>query len=294
VHSHRFHALILCLLTLAAAGEPTPLAAQLPDSPSSSIAQSALIGSPSLPQASGGTSAPSHSGGQSAARRLFQRGLQDQKEIYTLPLQRKNLKWTALFLAGTGGLIAADRHISGGISPDHADISRAISDAGLYSLIGTVGVIGLSGWKSGDARARETAVLGGEASANAAVVLLLTQLITGRQRPLEGNGNGDFLKNNSPGSSFPSGHSTFSWTLASVVAHEYPKPWVSALAYGTATTVSITRVTGLKHFSADVAVGAVFGYFIGQHIFHAHACSDCRSSEKGVPVHPELRACKQM
>lgn len=38
-----------------------------------------------------------------------------------------------------------------------------------------------------------------------------------------------------------------------------------------ATTVSVTRVTGLKHFPADVAVGGVFGYLIGQHIFHAHS-----------------------
>jgi hypothetical protein len=59
--------------------------------------------------------------------------------------------------------------------------------------------------------------------------------------------------------------------MASVLAHEYPQPWVQFLAYGTAATVSVTRVTGLDHFPADVAVGGVFGYFIGQHIFHAHS-----------------------
>jgi len=59
--------------------------------------------------------------------------------------------------------------------------------------------------------------------------------------------------------------------MASVLAHEYPHPWVQLLAYGTATTVSVTRVTGLQHFPADVAVGGVFGYLIGRHIFHAHS-----------------------
>jgi len=59
--------------------------------------------------------------------------------------------------------------------------------------------------------------------------------------------------------------------MASVLAHEYPQPWVQFLAYGTAATGSVTRVTGLERFPADVAVGGVFGYFIGQHIFHAHS-----------------------
>lgn len=53
--------------------------------------------------------------------------------------------------------------------------------------------------------------------------------------------------------------------------YEYPRPWVQFLAYGTATTVSVTRVTGLEHFPADVAVGGVFGYLIGQHMFHSHS-----------------------
>jgi len=201
---------------------------------------------------------------------LLKRGLQDQKDIYTLPLHRRNLKWTALFLAGTAGLIAADKHISGEIGTEHSNVSNTISDVGLYSMIGSVGILGLSGWKTGDSHERETAFLGAEAFANSGIVLIGTQLIAGRQRPLEGNHEGDFWKNNALDSSFPSGHSTFTWTLASVVAHEYPSAWVQFLTYGTATTVSITRVTALKHFPADAAVGAVFGYFIGQHIFHSH------------------------
>jgi membrane-associated phospholipid phosphatase len=255
---------------------PSIAKAQIPDSPSFSVVHAGL----SLPTSSPIAVPPDagSSSDESNAHRLFRRGLQDQKAIYTLPLQRKSLKWTALFLAGTGGLIAADRHISGAIPTDHMDVSRTISNVGLYSMIGTVGIIGLSGWNSGDDRERETALLSGEASAHSAIVLLLTRLVTARERPLEGNGHGDFWANHSLNSSFPSGHSTFSWTLASVVAHEYPRPWVQALAYGTATTVSVTRVTGLRHFSADVAVGAVFGYFIGQHIFHAH-CSACATSQ---------------
>jgi len=202
--------------------------------------------------------------------RGLKRGLEDQKQIYTAPFHRKNLKWDLLFLAGTGGLIALDKHASAALSPDHANASRVVSDVGLYSTLGAVGLLGVSGFKNGDQHARETAVLSAESLANTFVVYAFTQLITGRQRPLEGNHNGDFFKNNTLGSSFPSGHSTFTWSLASVVAHEYPRPWVQWLAYGTATTVSVTRFTSLEHFPSDVVVGAVFGYLIGQSIFRAH------------------------
>jgi membrane-associated phospholipid phosphatase len=254
-----------------------PVSAQsaLPDSPSFSsaaatpVAKADLLAFPA-PGPSPQADPPQPSDTDYSARGLFKRGLQDQKDIYTLPLHRRNLKWTALFLAGTAGLIAADKHISGEIGTEHTNVSDTISNVGLYSMIGSVGILGLSGWKTGDSHERETAILGAEAFANSGIVLLATQLIAGRQRPLEGNHEGDFWKNNTIDSSFPSGHSTFTWTLASVVAHEYPSPWVQFLTYGTATTVSITRVTALRHFPADVAVGAVFGYFIGQHIFHSH------------------------
>jgi membrane-associated phospholipid phosphatase len=169
------------------------------------------------------------------------------------------------------GLIAADKHITGAISHNDLTVSQDISDIGLYSTLATTGVLYLSGIARKDEHARETGFLGLEALGNTLVVDAVTQLIAGRERPLEGNGNGRFWVNNALDSSFPSQHSGLTWSMASVLAHEYPKPWVQLLAYGTATTVSVTRVTGLKHFPSDVAVGGVFGYFIGQHIYHAHA-----------------------
>jgi membrane-associated phospholipid phosphatase len=110
-----------------------------------------------------------------------------------------------------------------------------------------------------------------EALGNTLVVDAATQFISGRERPLEGSGHGRFRVNNALNSSFPSQHSGLTWSMASVLAHEYPQRWVQLLAYGTATTVSVTRVTGMNHFPADAVVGGVFGYFIGRHIFHAHS-----------------------
>jgi membrane-associated phospholipid phosphatase len=102
------------------------------------------------------------------------------------------------------------------------------------------------------------------------IVDAVTQLIAGRERPLEGSGHGRFWVNNAFNSSFPSQHSGLTWSMANVLAHEYPQTWVQFLSYGTAAH-GFCHTCHWQHFPADVVVGGVFGYFIGQHIFHAHS-----------------------
>ena len=91
--------------------------------------------------------------------------------------------------------------------------------------------------------------------------------ITQRQRPLQGNGNGDFFTG---GSSFFSEHSAIAWSIASVWAHEYPG-WLSQMAaYGLASTITITRVTAKQHFPSDVIVGSALGWYFGRQVYRAH------------------------
>ena len=213
------------------------------------------------------TQSPSSDG---AFKKAFKRFGKDQAEIYSAPLHRSSLKWDALFLAGTGALIAADRHASSALPTNHVDISRNISNVGLYGTSAAAGALWLSALATHNEHTRETGALSAEAFANAVPVYVGLQLITGRERPFEGSGNGRFWRNNALNSSFPSAHALFTWSMASVIAREYPRPWVKWLAYGTATAVSVTRFTGREHFPSDVVVGSVVGYLIGRHIFQAH------------------------
>jgi membrane-associated phospholipid phosphatase len=258
----------------------------LPDAPSAVVTHGLhgfaedVSKTPSLVSDASSPDAPAS--GQDTRPSVLRRVGEAQKEIYSAPFHRRNLKWDVVFLAATGGLIAADRHISGAPSRDHIDVSQHISDVGLYGMTPAVAGLWLPSLKTKDAHANETGIL----AADTAAVLGLTQMMAGPERPTEGSGNGRFWQNNALGSSFPSAHSTFTCPMASVVAHEYPKPWVRWLVYGTATTVSVTRVTGLKHFPSDVAVGGTFGYLIGQQIFNAHCVlnrsSSCRSPKKRI------------
>ncbi|MGA8618152.1 MAG: phosphatase PAP2 family protein [Candidatus Sulfotelmatobacter sp.] len=245
----------------------------LPDAPStvmgmSSSAAERSDAAPDPPQSSNTARQDSSTG--NFLTRWAKRGLRDQVDIYKAPFHRSEMKWVIGLPAVTIGLIAIDKHASGALSRNGTSASTDISDVGLFATAGALGVFLVDGVTRGDSHALETGVLGVESMANSGLVYAALQLITERQRPLQGMGRGNFFQTSGLDNSFPSGHTIITWAAASTIAHEYPKPWVEWLTYGTAMAVSVTRFTSLLHFPSDVVVGSTTGYLIGRHIFHAH------------------------
>ena len=66
--------------------------------------------------------------------------------------------------------------------------------------------------------------------------------------------------------SFPSGHSAFAFTLATIASHEYPK--FSVPLYLMAAGTGFSRVYLGRHYPSDVLVGAVIGVLVGMEINH--------------------------
>lgn len=64
--------------------------------------------------------------------------------------------------------------------------------------------------------------------------------------------------------SFPSGHATVSFALAAGISEEVREPWVTAATYGTAALVAWSRVYEDKHWTSDVAAGALVGAMAGR------------------------------
>ncbi len=65
--------------------------------------------------------------------------------------------------------------------------------------------------------------------------------------------------------SFPSGHTAYAFSVATVFATEFSDvplvPWIS---YGVAGLVGLSRMNSNVHWSSDVLCGAALGYFIGK------------------------------
>ncbi len=182
------------------------------------------------------------------------------------PFVNKTLFWDSLVVGATGVLIANDESVAQQVPVSWHQTGVNISNACTYGTAAAAGGIYLTGLFTHDEHAQHTGMLAAEASIDSFLIYGSMKLIFNRDRPYTSPHEGQFFAGNFSGGSFPSGHSALAWTLASVVAHEYPKWPVELLMYGLATTVSTTRVTGGQHFPSDVFVGSTLGYLVGRYV----------------------------
>jgi len=200
---------------------------------------------------------------------FFEHMAGDQREFWSSARQLRQpaaLRTFLPFAGFTGFLIAEDDWISKQVPASQLKRSQDLSNYAVYSLAGAAAGSFVFGQFTGNDHLRETGFLSGEAALNSTVIAYALKEVTQRQRPYETAGNGHFFVG---GSSFPSEHAAVAWSVASIVAHEYPGPLTKLLAYGLASTVTITRVTGKQHFSSDVVVGSALGWYLGRQIYRA-------------------------
>ena len=203
--------------------------------------------------------------------RLIENIEKDQIAMWTSPLRLRlsDTEWLVPFGLVTGGLLATDtefsKHLSN--SPSRLKYSANFSNYGLYSMAGLAGGFYLWGRITHDEHKRETGILAGEAAADSFAATTALEYAFGRQGPLTNDYRGNFFQG---GSSMPSDHAAIAWSIASVVAHEYPGPLTSVLAYGMASAVSMSRLTAKQHFPSDVLIGSAIGWFVGQHVYRTH------------------------
>jgi hypothetical protein len=213
----------------------------------------------------------------SLERRFLTNILRDQRAIWTSPfhIERGDAKWLVPFGLSTAALLATDHRSASelaenGDNQNRLKISRYISRGGsFYTTGGITAAFYLIGRASGNARARETGLLGAESLIDSSIVAQALKFTTQRPRPRQDDASGEFFDG---GNAFPSGHATSAWSVATVVAYEYGqhRPLVRFGAYGLATAVSLSRYTGRNHFLSDVFVGSAIGYGIGRYVYRTH------------------------
>ncbi len=201
------------------------------------------------------------------------------------PFVNKTLFWDSMVVGATGVLIANDESVAQQVPVSWHQTGVNLSNACTYGTAAAAGGIYLTGLFTHDEQAQRTGMLAAEASIDSFLIYGSMKLIFNRDRPYTSPHEGKFFAGNFSGGSFPSGHSALAWTLASVVAHEYPKWPVELLMYGLATTVSTTRVTGGQHFPSDVFVGSTLGYLVGRYV----ANKDKQAQAHASASHPASR-----
>jgi membrane-associated phospholipid phosphatase len=203
---------------------------------------------------------------------LGKRFLEDQKQIWTSParLRFPDTDWLVPLSGITAGLFVTDRVFSKHLSQNPSTIShyKTLSNAGVGALIGGAGGMWLLGHVRHNEHWSETGFLAGEAALNSLVMVEGLKYSLRRERPYQGDGSGPFFQ--SAGTSFPSEHAAAAWSVAGVIAHEYPGPFTKIMAYGLASLVSVSRVKAHQHFPSDVVVGSVIGNLIAQDIYSRH------------------------
>jgi len=195
--------------------------------------------------------------------------LQDQKQIWTSPakLRLSDTEWLVPISGISAGLFVTDRDFSKHLSQKPTTIShyKTLSNAGIGALVGSGAGMWLLGHVSHNEHWSETGFLAGEAALNSLVVVESMKYSLQRQRPYQGDGGGSFFQGG--GTSFPSEHAAAAWSIAGVIAHEYPGPLTKIFAYGLASLVDYSRVKSRQHFPSDVFVGSVIGNLVAQNIY---------------------------
>ncbi|HYM79482.1 MAG TPA: capsule assembly Wzi family protein [Candidatus Dormibacteraeota bacterium] len=214
---------------------------------------------------------PSHDSSRPAFARHIADFVADQKQIWTSPsrIRLSDATWLVPLGGVTAGLFVTDRQYSASLNQNPTTLRhyKTFSEVGVASLIGAGASLYLFSYPMHNERWRETGFLAGEAALNSLVTVEAFKYSFQRDRPYQGNGSGPFFQG---GNSFPSEHSAAAWSVAGVIAHEYPGTLPKLFAYGMASAVSFSRVHARQHFPSDVLVGSVLGYLISQNVYRRH------------------------
>jgi membrane-associated phospholipid phosphatase len=211
---------------------------------------------------------------------------------------------TGLILGTTAGLIFNDASIrdvaqrnQSSFGDKAATIGNALGNP-LYTLP-PLGLFYLYGHLNDDSKARHASLLAVESLAVSGAFTWTVKIAAQRPRPQTGEDattwNGPRLKMGDY--SFPSGHTTAAFSVASVLAEEYgTNPFVPPIAYSLATLTAFARVYDNKHWASDTFFGGAIGYFVGKAVVRYHSGPDSNHlkllptvSQQGVGLIAEYR-----
>jgi|SRR6266853_464535 len=217
--------------------------------------------------------------GQSETESLFSKDYwklvgSDIKETFTAPVRWDRKDWLIFggVTAGVGLALVFDEDIRSRIQRNRNStvdsVFSAVEPFGQEYSAGVLLAFYVGGEFLHDPRAKSVALDGISASIIASGLMVQPlKYVIGRSRPNKDQGAYDFHPLNGS-ASFPSGHATQAFAVATVISEHYDSLWITLTAYGLASAVGYARLNNDEHWTSDVLAGAAIGTFVGHVVVH--------------------------
>lgn len=201
---------------------------------------------------------------------------QDVRQVISAPArwqkpEWQDFGWSAASVIGVA--VLADGPIRDEMRRHAPNNSRFLHNVERFGADYSLGVLGgfyLAGIAGNSDTAMAVAQDGLAASLIASGIVTPTiKFIAGRARPRENAGIAQFHPfsiSHTANSSFPSGHTTQAFALASVISSHYEDSWVKYSSYTVAGLVGLARSYHDAHFASDIVAGALIGTLVGRSV----------------------------
>jgi membrane-associated phospholipid phosphatase len=220
--------------------------------------------------------------------------LRDYEYLATSPTR---LDWSStlitLGLIGLGGVLyTQDESIRDRIQ-DHKsssldNIATIAEKFGYWPAdLAFLALYGGSGYLIKNEKMQETSISSLESFLVANSISVSVKYGVGRARPKRDKGSSSYnpFSFDTSDTSFPSGHATCAFSIASVFAEKYDNPWVGVVAYTLATSTAWERLYDDKHWATDVFAGAILGIVVGRSVVYLN-----KDKERSVSLIPVTEA----
>lgn len=201
----------------------------------------------------------------------------DTWEIVSSPFDWSGKEWAVAGLA-VGATVATGMFVDRHFQDESQESRNSDKDrwSGAWGQLGTIyslaalGAAGTYGWVADDDRSVNVMVDGIESSIIASGILCpILKYTVGRARPNQSGQDSDEFSPFGGDASFPSGHTTQAFTVASVLAFSYDdQPVIGGIAFAVAGGVGISRINDDMHYASDVLAGAILGTWVGYEVVH--------------------------
>ena len=195
--------------------------------------------------------------------------VEDGWSLLTAPTRWDTTDWLIAggVAAATGGAMLLDTNLRRTVQDNRThggdNAAQVLSNLGL--IVPAAGAVTsyVLGEALGDEKAKQRAADAVEAAIFTTTFVYSMNFLAGRSKPEDNRGSQDYHPFNISGS-LPSFHTAEAFTAAAVAAEHWDNPWVSALAYGLATSVGVSRIYLDKHWLSDTVLGAAIGTVVGK------------------------------